>query len=51
MRHDHSVIACLCHVYMGVILRAHPNHGELLIQRNTNSEIATLFNVLTVGSS
>jgi len=37
---DHS-IACLCHVYMGVILHAHPVCGESHIQRNTNWEVAT----------
>jgi len=25
---DHSIIACLRHIYMGVILRAHPVRGE-----------------------
>jgi len=40
-RHDHSVIACSCHIYMGVILRAHPVCGESLIQRNANREVAT----------
>jgi len=42
--HDHSVIACLCHIhgYMGVILRAHSVRGESHIQRNANGEVATL---------
>jgi len=37
----HCIIACSCHVYMGVILRAHPVHGELHIQCNANREVAT----------
>jgi len=43
MRHDHSIVACSCHVYMGVILRAHPVRGESHIQRNNNREVATTF--------
>jgi len=33
---DHSIIACSRHIYMGVVLRAHPVRGELHIQRNAN---------------
>jgi len=40
-RHDHSVFACSRHIYMGVILRAHPVRGESRIQRNANREVAT----------
>jgi len=32
--HAHSLIACLRHIYMGIILHAHPVRGELHIQRN-----------------
>ena len=39
-RRNHSVIACSCHVYMGVVLRAHPVRGSH-IQRNANEEVAT----------
>ena len=39
--HDHSIIACSRHIYMGVILCAHPVHGESHIQRNVNREAAT----------
>jgi len=39
--HGHPVIACSCHIYMGVILRAHPIRGESHIQRNANREVAT----------
>ena len=28
MCRNHSIIACLCHIYMGVILHAHPIRGE-----------------------
>ena len=41
-RHDHFVIACSCHIYMGVVLRAHPVRGESHIQRNTTGEVATI---------
>ena len=40
-RHDHSSIACFRHIYMGVILRAHPVLGESHIQHNANGEVAT----------
>jgi len=33
---DHSIIACLRHICMGVILCAHPVRGESHIQRNAN---------------
>ena len=38
---DHVIIACSRHIYMGVILRAHPVRGESHIQRNANREDAT----------
>jgi len=41
MRHDHSIIACSRHVYMGVVLRAHPVRGESHIQPNANGEVVT----------
>jgi len=40
-RRDHSIIACSRHIYMGVVLRAHPVRGESHIQRNANQEVAT----------
>ena len=40
-RHDHSIIACSRHIYMGVVLRAHPVRGESHIQRNSNGDVAT----------
>jgi len=46
-RRDHSVIACSCHMCMGVVLRAHPVHGEPRIQRNTHGEVATIDSFLT----
>jgi len=42
MHRDHSIIACLHHIYMGVIHGAHSVHGESHIQCNANQEIATL---------
>jgi len=39
--HNHSFTACLHHIYMGVVLRAHPVHGEPHIQCNANGEVAT----------
>jgi len=39
--HDHSIIACSRHIYMGVILPAHPVRGESHIQCNANWEVAT----------
>ena len=38
--HDHSHIACSCHIYMGAIRRAHPVR-ESHIQSNVNVEVAT----------
>jgi len=38
---DHSVIACLRHMYIGVILHAQPVCGELHIQCHANGEVAT----------
>jgi len=46
--HVHSIIACSCHIYMGVILRAHPVHGESHNQRNINREVATTLVKCTV---
>jgi len=40
--HDHSIIARLCHIYIGVVLHAHPVCGESHIQCNANREIATI---------
>jgi len=40
--HDHAVIACSRHIYMGVMFRAHPVRGESHIQRNANREVATV---------
>jgi len=40
--YDHSIIACPRHIYMGVILHAHPVHGESHIQRNVDGEVTTL---------
>jgi len=39
---DHSVIACSRHLYMGVVLGAHPVRGELHIQRNASGEIVRI---------
>jgi len=39
--HDHSIIACLCYIYLDVFLHTHPVHGESHIQCNTNREVAT----------
>jgi len=39
--HDHSILACSRHIYMGVILCAHPVRGESHIQRNANREVVT----------
>ena len=41
-RRAHSISACLRHIYMGVILRAHPVRGESHILRNANGKVATL---------
>jgi len=38
MRRNHSTIACSCHIYMGVILRAHLVRGESHNLRNANGE-------------
>jgi len=40
--HDHSIIACLRHLYMGVVLCAHSVCGEPHIQRNANRGVATV---------
>ena len=39
--HDHSIIACSRHIYLGVVLRAHPGRGESHIYRNSNRKAAT----------
>ena len=39
---DHSISACLRHIYMGVVLHVHPVRGESHIQHNTNRVVATL---------
>ena len=39
--HDHSLIACSRHIYMGVVLHAHPVRAESHIQRNASREVAT----------
>ena len=39
--HDQSVVACSCHLYMGVVLRVHAVHDESHIQRNVSEEVAT----------
>ena len=41
MQCNHSIIACSCHIFTGVILHAHPVCGESHIQCNTNGEVAT----------
>jgi len=41
VRHNHSIIACSRHTYMGVGLRAYPIRGESNIQRNANGEVVT----------
>jgi len=47
--HDHSIIACSCHIFMGLVLRLHPVRGESHIQRNANGEVATILQI-SVGS-
>jgi len=37
-----TIIACLRHIYMGVLFRPHPIHGESHIQHNTKGEVATV---------
>ena len=39
--HDHSIIACSRHVYMGVVLCTNSVHGKPRIQRNASREVAT----------
>jgi len=39
---DRSIIVCSRHLYMDVILRTHPIHGQSHIQRNANQEIETV---------
>ena len=39
--HDHTITACSCHIYVSVVLRAHPGHGEPHVQCNGNGEVAT----------
>jgi len=41
LHRDHSVIACLRHIYLGVILHAHPVCRESHNERNVNREVAT----------
>jgi len=43
MRRDHSIIACSCHIYMGVVLHAHSVRGEPHIQHNASIEVAIVF--------
>jgi len=44
--HDHCIIACSHHIYMGGILRAHLIRAESCIQRNSNWEFATPLSIL-----
>jgi len=39
-RRDHFMIACLRHLYMGIV-RSHPVRGESHIQRNATRGVAT----------
>jgi len=39
--HDHSIRACSCHIYMGVVRHRQSVRGESHIQRNANREAAT----------
>ena len=48
--HDHSIIACSCHIYNGVILHAHPVRGESHNQRNATREAATVSAVAYVSA-
>jgi len=41
-RRAHSISACSCHVYMGVLLHTHLVRGESHIQHNAKREVATL---------
>jgi len=41
LHRDHSIIACLPHIHMGVILQAHPVCRESHNERNANREVAT----------
>ena len=41
--HDHSIIACSCHIYISVVLRVYPVHGESHTQCNANGEVETSF--------
>ena len=41
--HDYSIIACSHHVYMGVVLCAHPVRGESHIKCNASGQIATVW--------
>jgi len=40
--HDHSIIACSRHIYMGVIHHAHPVCGDSHTQSNASGEVATI---------
>jgi len=39
--HDHSIITCSRHIYLDVVLRAHPGRDESHIYRNSNRKAAT----------
>jgi len=41
LHQDRSIIACLRHIYIGVILHAHPVCREPHNERNANREVAT----------
>jgi len=41
MRCNYSIITCLRHIDMGVVLCAYAVHGELHIQGSANGEVAT----------
>jgi len=41
LHRDHSIIACLRHIYMGVILHANRVCRESHNERNANQEVAT----------
>jgi len=42
---NHATITCSRHVCMGVILRAHPVHGESHNQGSADTELAITYNM------
>jgi len=47
--HDQCIIACSCHIYIGIVLCAHPASSESHIQCKAYGEVATTSLLVTMN--